>query len=208
MLTLPNFFALKSLRKSIRIIHCMALGKLHEFKIFGIVQHAHLLGRAITTRHFRNGTELPPIAVDPNYDFDFQEARLLRTERSVQRGDSLMVECTYDSTARTTPTLGGLTTRDEMCLSFVMYYPKIPLTNCLSAPIYDSIDKDERAVWTTLKAYNWTSPQVRQTFKQKVRESSIHHQCIGAQMNPKYLEFVFHEYLPQEGYIPSSSTCP
>ncbi|KAK3586466.1 hypothetical protein CHS0354_001851 [Potamilus streckersoni] len=61
-----------------------ALGNLTEIKVFGILQHAHLLGRAITTRHFQNGTELLPLATDPNYDFNFQEIRLLRNEITIQ----------------------------------------------------------------------------------------------------------------------------
>ncbi|KAL3871747.1 hypothetical protein ACJMK2_039725 [Sinanodonta woodiana] len=185
-----------------------AMGNLHEVKIFGILQHAHLLGRAITTRHFRNGTELSPIATDSTYDFNFQEVRLLRNERSVQRGDSFMVECTYDSTTRTAPTTGGLSTTEEMCLSFVMYYPRIPLTICRSAPVYDSISIDERAVYITLYHYNWALPTDRQRFKQKVKESSTFYHCEGAQMNPTELNFVFHEDRIQQGYSPPSSTCP
>ena len=54
-----------------------------EFKIFGALQHSHLLGTAITTHHYRNGTELPHIIDDPNYDFNFQEFRTLPQEVSV-----------------------------------------------------------------------------------------------------------------------------
>jgi hypothetical protein len=53
---------------------------LTEFKIIGALQHSHLLGVAITTRHFRNGVELKPFITDPHYDFDFQELRMLPKE--------------------------------------------------------------------------------------------------------------------------------
>lgn len=51
-----------------------------EIKVIGALQHSHLLGVAITTRHFRNGSELKPLITDPHYDFDFQEVRLLPNE--------------------------------------------------------------------------------------------------------------------------------
>ena len=50
----------------------------------GILQHAHIIGVGIKTRHFRNGSELEPLADDPNYDFNFQEMRHLKKERVVK----------------------------------------------------------------------------------------------------------------------------
>ncbi|KAL3871755.1 hypothetical protein ACJMK2_039733 [Sinanodonta woodiana] len=183
-----------------------SLGNMSEIKVFGIFQHSHLLGRAIKTRHFRNGTELPPVATDPHYDFDFQETRILREEIPVRHGDSFVVECTYDSTGRTSPTLGGLSTRDEMCISNLLYYPKIPLTRCVSTPTYDSISPSQNKM-STLQAFNWTSPHDREIFKQKLRESSIRHICQGSNMIPKTLIYTFHENVTE--YVPpASSTCP
>lgn len=43
--------------------------------IIAILEHGHLLARKIRTRIIRNGTELDPLAVDNNYDFNFQEFR-------------------------------------------------------------------------------------------------------------------------------------
>ena len=34
----------------------------------------------------------------------------------------------------TTTLQGGEATREEMCLSFAVYYPRVPLTVCISAP--------------------------------------------------------------------------
>jgi len=61
----------------------MSNAGVQELRIFGLIQHAHLAGVAITTRHYRNGTELPPIITEPNYDFNFQEIRKLPQERTV-----------------------------------------------------------------------------------------------------------------------------
>ena len=61
----------------------MTQANMTEFKIFGVMQHSHLAGVRITTRHFRGGRELPPIITDPNYDFNFQELRKLPQEIAV-----------------------------------------------------------------------------------------------------------------------------
>lgn len=56
-----------------------------SIKFVGLLQHAHLLGVGIKTRHIRNDTELSPIAEDDNYDFDYQDTRALKEEREVKR---------------------------------------------------------------------------------------------------------------------------
>lgn len=57
--------------------------QVQEVKIISQIQHAHLLASSITTRHFRNGLELPPIAVDPYYDVKVQEIRPVKPERTI-----------------------------------------------------------------------------------------------------------------------------
>lgn len=42
----------------------------------------------------------------------------------MNRGDELHVMCNYQSTSRTRTTFYGEATSDEMCFSFVMYYPR------------------------------------------------------------------------------------
>ena len=66
------------------IFQSIQAAKVPEINIVGVLQHAHLLGVGIKTRHFRNGQELEPLADDPNYDFDFQEMRVLKKERTVR----------------------------------------------------------------------------------------------------------------------------
>ncbi|KAK3703833.1 hypothetical protein QZH41_012443 [Actinostola sp. cb2023] len=81
-------------------------------KVFASVLHTHLLGIAIWTKHVRNGTELPEIARDNHYDFNYQEYHFLKKEIHILPG--------------------GIKTRDEMCMNFMYYYPKVQLTKCLS----------------------------------------------------------------------------
>jgi len=85
-------------------------------------------------RHIRNGIELPVILQDNHYDFNFQASRVPRTETVVYPGDHLLLECDYETSTRDTPTFGGLSTRDEMCLVFILYYPRTALADCRSLP--------------------------------------------------------------------------
>ncbi|KAL9960044.1 hypothetical protein ACROYT_G033439 [Oculina patagonica] len=101
--------------------------------IFATLLHTHLAGRRTWLRHVRDGRELPNIARDEHYDFNFQEFQLLKKEVHVASGDSLLNVCVYNTEDRTTATQAGLGTTEEMCLSFVMYYPRVNLTTCRSA---------------------------------------------------------------------------
>ncbi|XP_076307684.1 DBH-like monooxygenase protein 1 isoform X2 [Tachypleus tridentatus] len=103
-------------------------------KIFAVFPHSHLMGKEMFVRHFRNGSEFAPIVVDRNYDFNYQEYRYLPEEVTILPGDHLTVECVYDSTSRQTTTFGGFSTKDEMCLAFLLYYPKTNLSMCFSSP--------------------------------------------------------------------------
>ncbi|ROT86052.1 putative MOXD1-like 2 [Penaeus vannamei] len=116
--------------------------------VFAVILHTHLLGRKVRVRHLRDGRELEPIAQDNNYDFNYQEYRALNTPRTVLPvsgrcrvcgGDHLIGECTYNSRERSTITLGGFKTRDEMCLSFLFYWPRVDLSLCHSKPSLNTV---------------------------------------------------------------------
>lgn len=53
-------------------------------------------------------------------------------ERNVLPGDELITECSYDTRDRARPTLGGYSSKQEMCLAFILHYPRIPLAGCYS----------------------------------------------------------------------------
>ncbi|XP_069743135.1 DBH-like monooxygenase protein 1 homolog isoform X2 [Narcine bancroftii] len=102
--------------------------------VFAVLLHSHLAGRALRIRHYRNSVEQPLLAYDNEFDFNFQEFRYLNEERLLLPGDSLVTECQYNTRSRRNMTWGGLSTRDEMCLSYLLYYPKIDLSRCESLP--------------------------------------------------------------------------
>ena len=45
-------------------------------------------------------------------------------------GDELILECDYNTDGNSRPIFGGLSTREEMCLGFMLYYPRSPLADC------------------------------------------------------------------------------
>ncbi|XP_049547177.1 MOXD1 homolog 1 [Anopheles darlingi] len=94
--------------------------------------HSHVAGRKMSLRHVREGKELPRIVEDDNYNHNFQQIRQLENETNVLPGDYLITDCAYETVGRRRPTLGGYSTKQEMCLSFITYYPKIELAGCYS----------------------------------------------------------------------------
>ncbi|KAL0967362.1 hypothetical protein UPYG_G00251280 [Umbra pygmaea] len=103
-------------------------------RVFAVLMHAHLAGRALRTRHFRKQEELQPLSHDEGFDFNFQEFQLLKEERLLLPSDNLITECKYNTKGRKSMTWGGLSTRDEMCLSYLLYYPRVNLARCESLP--------------------------------------------------------------------------
>jgi len=55
------------------------------------------------------------------------------------QGDHLISQCTYNSESRSTITLGGLSTREETCLAYLLYWPRVDLSLCYSLPSLGTI---------------------------------------------------------------------
>uniref|UniRef100_H2ZI51 Copper type II ascorbate-dependent monooxygenase C-terminal domain-containing protein n=1 Tax=Ciona savignyi TaxID=51511 RepID=H2ZI51_CIOSA len=118
----------------------MADNSVPNIKVIAGMLHSHLLGIRMKLRHiYQNGTEAAPILRDNNYDFNYQEFRILNQERVILPGQSLQVECDYRTTTRSNFTYGGLGTSQEMCIAYTMYYPKISLSYCETAPVVDHL---------------------------------------------------------------------
>ncbi|XP_021962814.1 DBH-like monooxygenase protein 1 [Folsomia candida] len=101
-------------------------------KVINTLLHGHLSMRKLRLRHFRGGKELPLIAKDDYYDFNYQQSRTLQEEITVLPGDELITECEYETTQNNRMVLGGLSTTQEMCQTFFIYYPRINLMQCTS----------------------------------------------------------------------------
>lgn len=102
--------------------------------IHSVLLHSHLAGRSLVVRHLRGGRELPPLAHDTSYDFNYQQSRTPPHEPRLMPGDTLLLECGYGTADRGNITMGGFGTRQEMCLAFLTYYPSTALSKCSSKP--------------------------------------------------------------------------
>lgn len=106
--------------------HCAAGTYETLFTVFAGFLHTHLAGRSIFVKQIRHNEELPYILYDGNYNFDYQEHRVLRQERLILPGDQLYVQCGYENTDRNgNATIGGFSTRSEMCAGILWYYPRL-----------------------------------------------------------------------------------
>mmetsp|Transcript_25374 Transcript_25374/g.80334 ORF Transcript_25374/g.80334 Transcript_25374/m.80334 type:complete len:184 (-) Transcript_25374:344-895(-) len=85
--------------------------------------HMHTAGRQIYVRHMRGGEEIAPLGAEPSYDFDFQDVKAWTPPIKIERGDSWTTQCVYDTSGRSKTTKMGEATDQEMCISFMMYYP-------------------------------------------------------------------------------------
>ncbi|VVC40493.1 Copper type II, ascorbate-dependent monooxygenase-like, C-terminal,DOMON domain,Copper type II [Cinara cedri] len=101
-------------------------------KITSVLLHAHLASRQLRLRHVRHDQEMSTIVKDNHYDYNYQQARELTNEVTVYPGDELITECVYNTADRPQLTHGGYSTKQEMCLAFVTYYPRTPLASCFS----------------------------------------------------------------------------
>ncbi|XP_052251389.1 DBH-like monooxygenase protein 1 [Dreissena polymorpha] len=187
----------------------MAQANITEFKIFGVLQHSHVAGVRITTRHFRGGRELPLLITDPNYDFNFQDLRKLPEEIAVHSGDSFRVDCHYNTIGKTQPVLGGLTTKEEMCMSFAYYYPRTPLANCMSLPNYGIYGVDaESKTWQMIRNADWTNKTVVDWFNQQQSTGPRFAWCAGDSLKvPDDFNYRFTGNLPPHDYV-EPSKCP
>ncbi|XP_076182197.1 MOXD1 homolog 1-like [Ptiloglossa arizonensis] len=106
--------------------------------VVSVALHSHLAGRRLSLKHIRRGKELPRIVQDNHFDFEYQQSHTLEKEVKILPGDELVAECVYGTLDRTKPTLGGYAASQEMCLAFVVHYPRTPLATCYSmTPVED-----------------------------------------------------------------------
>ncbi|TRY63859.1 hypothetical protein TCAL_11840 [Tigriopus californicus] len=101
--------------------------------VFGSQLHTHGTGVRVATLHVRDGHQLPDLNRDNHYSTHFQEIRALHDPVQVLPGDGLINRCWHNTMTRTNATLGGYGFRDEMCLNYIHYYPKIELEICKSS---------------------------------------------------------------------------
>eukprot|EP00486_Rosalina_sp_Unknown_P006020 CAMPEP_0201567166 /NCGR_PEP_ID=MMETSP0190_2-20130828/7517_1 /ASSEMBLY_ACC=CAM_ASM_000263 /TAXON_ID=37353 /ORGANISM="Rosalina sp." /LENGTH=621 /DNA_ID=CAMNT_0047986831 /DNA_START=49 /DNA_END=1914 /DNA_ORIENTATION=- len=101
--------------------------------VFANVLHQHTIGTASTLRRIRDGKEIEPVDSNWAYDFNYQNSIIFDPPRVILPGDTLILDCYYDSTSRDFFTYGGESTSEEMCFSFYFYYPAVDFQGSGSA---------------------------------------------------------------------------
>ncbi|XP_065314626.1 dopamine beta-hydroxylase-like [Gordionus sp. m RMFG-2023] len=109
--------------------------------VFANQFHTHLLGKKIIARIIRNGVEIGELNRDNHYSPHAQEIRLLPKIVTLYPGDQLIVTCFYDSSMKKIITNGGLATTDEMCITYLFYYPRVNLERCRSSISIETLNK-------------------------------------------------------------------
>ena len=102
--------------------------------IFLAFPHGHLTTTNVHLQHFRRGRELAPILSTNYFDFNKQAGKYLSTR--VLPGDQFRLTCEMNNTLGH-DVVGGVSTADEMCVAFLVYYPKVPtgLQACASSSL-------------------------------------------------------------------------
>jgi hypothetical protein len=108
-------------------------------KLFGAFPHMHQLGRSISTRVLAPGGDVDIGSVE-NWNFDYQSWQQI--DHVLTPGEVVETKCAW----RNPHEYGvgfGPSTDDEMCYSFVMYYPRIedPSWHWLLPALYSECGK-------------------------------------------------------------------
>ncbi|KAJ3272255.1 hypothetical protein HDV01_005794 [Terramyces sp. JEL0728] len=108
--------------------------------------HMHRRGKAMSTKHIRDGVELAPLPSMEYFDFNFQSYNFVpKTQEKIMPGDRLVTKCTYDTRKDTEMVVGGWSSEQEMCYAFVEYYPAMPnYSSCLQIPDLHAFPKKSK----------------------------------------------------------------
>jgi len=99
----------------------------HPINIIGIGLHMHYRG-AQTWLARRDATGVFKENIDMNLYWDFNKGplvSLLNTPIVVNPGEQLETSCLWNTKQDTSPIHGGLSSNDEMCITWLLYYPVI-----------------------------------------------------------------------------------
>ncbi|KAK3087538.1 hypothetical protein FSP39_007304 [Pinctada imbricata] len=162
----------------------------HGINVYASQLHTHMTGKRVFTKHVRRGVELPELNRDNHYSPHFQEIRKLPQLVTVLPGDSLVTTCEDSTESRPNVTVGGFSIREEMCVNYIHYYPKVDLEVCKSSiadsslrQFFDFIARwnnptvsRERGVKENYQSIHWT-PTIVETLTSLYLTAPISMQC-------------------------------
>jgi len=107
-------------------------GIVNPLNVFAVGPHMHLHGKQMWTEHYNSsGARLQDLGGVQTWDFNAQGFTIV--EKQINRGDSFITRCIWDTSQSTVTVPGCESTSCEMCLLMVMYYPEvIGASSCFS----------------------------------------------------------------------------
>eukprot|EP00794_Sanderia_malayensis_P019866 gene19866-21808_t len=144
-----------------------------SIKIFASFPHMHLTGAKMRTTVVRNEKEIEDVFKVDDFNFHSQQTYIMDKPVEFRAGDELHTYCTYNTSRKKYAITGGEGSSDEMCLNFMMYYPRVDIQRCESnenfmqvfaekygKKIYTVLDgRDESNDWTGVI---WNSTMVKE----------------------------------------------
>ena len=111
---------------------CTSLNFKEEVTVYKEVLHMHEVGVTMFNEVIRDGEVMRRASVDY---FDFDQAGLHEVQQgtfTIKPGDSIRTSCSFNTTSSRDAISYGYGSQDEMCVSYMHYYPKqkLPLGVC------------------------------------------------------------------------------
>jgi hypothetical protein len=93
--------------------------------VIGTWLHAHNRGSVLWGEVLPSSGEAPfELGREEPYMFDYQTVQLAPEGTVLMPGDEVRTHCVFDNSGNPNPVQGGPETANEMCVNFVLYYPK------------------------------------------------------------------------------------
>jgi len=93
--------------------------------VLGALPHTHLQGRSLWTKIIREKKAVDYLFNAEAFDFNYQFGNAFPKPIQLYPGDELATQCVYSTTNKNEITLGGESTREEMCMHTFYYYPRM-----------------------------------------------------------------------------------
>ncbi|CAF4186234.1 unnamed protein product, partial [Adineta steineri] len=142
-----------------------------EITVTTAFPHTHLQGSSVWMKIIRDKKAVDYLFNAESYDFNYQfENRFPKTVQLCP-GDEFASRCIYNTTNKDEITLGGESTKDEMCLHMFIYYPRMnDFYSCMNAnsekawkQVMNATDplEDYMKFQQLLRDLKWTPESVR-----------------------------------------------
>ena len=90
-----------------------------------------------------------------------------------------------------------------MCISFLFYYPRMPLDGCLAEPVFDTFpeirDQTPQEQVKFFSGYDWEDRHKRLVYRENIEKTKYRSSCYAR--NPSFVGVIFNGYIKNVHYI-------